>query len=123
MSSTVRLKLLENAVNGIDDLRQVKVTAELDQAKNGTPLTYQSYCDLLLAAASMYDASKGSNKPKNIRKISYHDFSPDDDSLPEDNFDIDLSPDEFLEINMAQRPPPKPPKANPLRTLQSQAGS
>jgi hypothetical protein len=47
--------MLQNAVNGIDELRQVKNTADHMGAISGTTLTYDEYVTLLLSAASAYD--------------------------------------------------------------------
>jgi hypothetical protein len=103
------LSLLENAVHDVPELRQVKITATLDLAKGGNPISYESYLSLLLASASLYD--KGNNfsnsrSPKEKRSIhstdlSYHptDFDTDSDV----NYDIDLSPSVLYEANAHAR--------------------
>jgi hypothetical protein len=81
--------MLQNAVHSIDELRQVKISADLLSAKDGTPLKYDQYCSLLLAAAVDYDEKF---KPKkNKRQVFYHEFENDgDESEDQDPFDIDF---------------------------------
>ena len=47
--------MLQNSVNGIDELRQVKNTADHMGATTGSTLSYDEYITLLLSAASAYD--------------------------------------------------------------------
>jgi hypothetical protein len=47
--------MLQNSVNGIDELRQVKNTADHMGTTTGSTLSYDEYITLLLSAASAYD--------------------------------------------------------------------
>jgi hypothetical protein len=47
--------MLQNAGNGIDELCQVKNTADHMATTSGNMLTYDEYVTLLLSAASAYD--------------------------------------------------------------------
>ena len=47
MSDSVKRTMLENAVNGIPDLRDVKAHAAQFRAQMGTKLTYEQYFTLL----------------------------------------------------------------------------
>ncbi len=118
--------MLQNAVNGIDDLRQVKTTAELDESKSGKKLTYDQYTSLLLSAASTYDEKYSSKKPTK-RSVYMHDLlDPDDDDssqfhdMIEDFDDIDLHVSTLQAHVNESRPPfrkhgnPKP-TGNPVR--------
>ncbi|ACI65686.1 predicted protein [Phaeodactylum tricornutum CCAP 1055/1] len=82
------LSLLENAVHDIPELRQVKITATLDLAKGGSPISYDGYLSLLLASASLYD---NGNNLSNARgnKNKHHVYSTDLVYHPTD-FDNDL---------------------------------
>ena len=86
--------MLQNAVNGIDELRQVKNTADHMGATTGSTLSYDEYITLLLSAASAYDDQFKVKKGK--RHVLFHDIqddyaTPDDDAAfdPDANFDID----------------------------------
>ena len=70
-SPRVKRIMLENAVHPLDELRQVKVTADLEVVMSGKELTYQQYFDLLLAASSSYDAQHASNR-RTKRTVYFH---------------------------------------------------
>jgi len=55
-SSEQKIHMLQNAVHPMDELRQVKNQADQLQAFHGKVMSYESYCNLLLSAASNYDA-------------------------------------------------------------------
>jgi len=55
-SPEMKRTLLQNAVNGIADLRQVKLNADQLLQANGQTVTYDKYRDLLLNACARYDA-------------------------------------------------------------------
>jgi hypothetical protein len=61
-------KMLQNLVNGIDELRQVENTSDHMGAKSGTTLSYDKYVSLLLSAAPAYDDQY---KPKRDPSIMY----------------------------------------------------
>jgi hypothetical protein len=103
------LSLLENAVHDVPELRQVKITATLDLAKGGNPISYKSYLSLLLASASLYN--KGNNfsnsrSPKEKRSIHSTDLSDHPTDFDTDlyvNYNIDLSPSVLYEANAHAR--------------------
>lgn len=55
-SPEMKRTLLQNAVNGIGDLRQVKLNADQLLQANGYRASYDDYRDLLLNACARYDA-------------------------------------------------------------------
>jgi len=84
-----KLHRLQNVVHLLDELGQVKNQADQLQAAHGKFISYESYCNLLLSAASNYDAQfapKGraghtiAKAPK--RNMYAHDMADygDDDS-------------------------------------------
>ena len=57
--------MLENAVQAVPELRNVKVTTNALEAQNGgSPLDFVAYLTLLKDAATNYDDARGKNKPK-----------------------------------------------------------
>jgi hypothetical protein len=88
-------------LNGIDELCQVKNTADHMGATSGTTFTYDEYVTLLLSAASGYDDQF---KPKRAKRhILLHDLQDyyygHDDEVPFDpdtTFDIDC-PDSSIQ--------------------------
>jgi hypothetical protein len=44
--------MLQKSIHGINELRQVKNSADLMATQSGNPLTCDEYCSLLLAAAA-----------------------------------------------------------------------
>lgn len=84
--------MLQNAVHGLEDLRQVKNTADLLKAA-GKDITFDQYVSLLLSAAAAYDIHH-STKPKGKRQVFTHDFIPidediNDEDLDDEPYDID----------------------------------
>jgi hypothetical protein len=67
--------MLQNAVNGIDELRQVKNTADHMGATSNSTLSYDEYITLLLSAASAYDDQFQPKKAK--RHVLFHDIQDD----------------------------------------------
>lgn len=47
--------MLENAVQPVDELRQVKNNADLEKTKTGRALKFSEYTSLLLSVSSAYD--------------------------------------------------------------------
>ena len=86
-SNSQKHLMLENAVDGIDDLHQVKQVAQHQSSLPGvTPITFDSYCTLLLSAATMYNkkfAPLRSSRTKHT--VFTHDFY-DDGEDPNDQF-------------------------------------
>jgi hypothetical protein len=66
--------MLENAVAPVEELRQVKINAELHKTKTGESLSYEEYVSLLLSAASTYDDQFKPKKVNKQRSIYAHDF-------------------------------------------------
>ena len=67
-SSNQKLAMLQNTVADIPELRQVRISSELDVAKGGTRLNYSQYTSLLLSASSAYDKIQGNSKNGNVHK-------------------------------------------------------
>ena len=92
--------MLQNAVHPVMDLQNVKNQANQIKTQSGTELTYDQYCNLLMSAASAYDASffpkeAPSLRPKNTA-VYLHDmvetefYNAQEDML---TYDIDVSID------------------------------
>lgn len=114
--------MLQNAVNGIDELRQVKNTADHMGATLDSTLSYDEYTTLLLSAASAYDDQF---KPKQAKRhVLFHDIQ--DDYVPNDaetfnahdtTFDIDcpVSSIQAYATNFRPRPGMTKPNNNKVR--------
>jgi hypothetical protein len=77
--------VLQNSVNGVDELRQVKNTADHMGATFGTMLTYAAYITLLFSAASAYDDQF---KPKRSKRhVLLHDIQ---DYYDDHDYDVPL---------------------------------
>jgi hypothetical protein len=86
--------MLQNAVNGIEELRQVKNTADLMKVNSGRELSYDQYTNLLHSAAVLYDSQFIAKKGK--RQVLLHHLNNQSDDYYEDtsnSFDIDTSID------------------------------
>ena len=101
--------MLENTVAPISELRQVKVTADLERAKGGTALTYDQYSALLLAAATAYDEQTNKRSKSLRRTVFMHEMDPLDEDYAgyaptddEDAYDIDC-PVSVIHANAAER--------------------
>jgi hypothetical protein len=84
--------MLQNAVNGIDELRQVKITADHMSSSSGKTMSYDEYITLLLSAASAHDDQFKPKKAK--RQVMFHDIQDDMNenefhSNEDTTFDID----------------------------------
>ncbi|MGL4351678.1 MAG: hypothetical protein ACRCT2_14160, partial [Plesiomonas shigelloides] len=96
LGTELKRTLLQNAVHGITDLRQVKLNADqLAQAHN-TGLDYQQYRDLLLGACARYDAhweSRGTPRvaPSTRRTVYMTDVASPADDVPGFGFDTPVS--------------------------------
>ena len=55
--------MLQNAVHGIEELRQVKNTADHIETTSGTAMSYDGYVSLLLSASSAYDEQFKPKRP------------------------------------------------------------
>jgi len=112
--------MLQNAVHPVMDLQNVKNQADQIKTQSGTKVNYEQYCNLLLSAASAYDASFAAKEapslwPKN-RAVYLHDvveadfYDAQEDML---TYDIDVSIDMLQAQVHQQKPPPKPPRFSP----------
>lgn len=97
--SVMKTTLLQNAVNGITDLRQVKLNADQMLQATGHPTSYQHYRDLLLNACARYDVELQTRGRRSHRPISNHsntrtvyvtDVDYDDSYPPTFGFDTPL---------------------------------
>jgi hypothetical protein len=96
-SDKMKKIMLENAVSGVSELRQVKNNADLDTVRTGKPLTFDQYWVTLLSACTAYDktAQLAMTKPK--RNVMVHEWSLDDvgqqpsDEPEEFSFGIDAT--------------------------------
>ena len=62
ISDSVKMSLLQKSIKGVDDLRRVYTTAATLASQLGTPITFQSYYDLLTDAATTHDNEKLNHK-------------------------------------------------------------
>ena len=103
ISDALKLNMLQNAVQGLSDLRNVKITADLLKVQLGKTMSYDNYVDVLLSAAQTAD-SKQSHRPgrsNNTRSVFQHTQEPpivnsahDDYYYPNtDIYGIDTPPD------------------------------
>ena len=72
--------MLQNAGNGISDLRQVKLDADQSLLAHGYTASYENYGGLLLNACACYDAdwhTRGQHTPSNRRAVYATDIGPD----------------------------------------------
>ncbi len=78
-----KMHMLQNAIHPEEELRQVKNQADQVQAFHGKGIGYNSYCNLLLSAASSLDAKHvpkgrmGSAK-RNVYIHDLRDFEEDE---------------------------------------------
>jgi Reverse transcriptase (RNA-dependent DNA polymerase) len=80
--------LLESAVHGISELRQVKNNADMEKTKTGQSLTFDQYSSLLLSAAAAYDMQFATKRIKH--QVFSHEMSTHDDfDMAGDSFDIE----------------------------------
>jgi hypothetical protein len=107
--------MLQNAVNGIDELRQVKNTSDHMTTTSGATLTYDEYVTLLLSAASAYDDQfKPKRSKRHVRLHDIQDYYDDhDDEVsfdPDTTFDIDcpISSIQAYATNFRSKHTPKP---------------
>ena len=128
LPSAVRLTLLQNAVRSINDLRIVETLDEFQSTTYGhgssTPLSYDTYYDLLINACVRYDKTKKANigKRRNVYNTNIHETYGDHptaciDHVPNSPYGgIDLPPDEFYQVHaLSSRHPPSPRPGQPSR--------
>jgi len=106
--------MLQNGVHPVMDLQNVKNQADQIKNQNGTELTYDQYFNLLLSAASAYDASFVAKEAPSLQPkhwaVYLHDmvetefYDAQEDML---TYDIDVSIDMLQAQVHQQKPPPK----------------
>ena len=111
LSPTVKLALLQTAVRSINDLRIVETFDEFQSTTHGhgssTPLSYDTYYDLLTNACVRYDKTKKANigKRRNVYATNIDETYIDSpipciDDVPDSPYGgIDLPPDEFYQVH------------------------
>lgn len=133
-SDSVKMTLLQNTVDGVDDLNQVKLQSAHDVTHGQRKLKYEQYKSLLLSAAAAYDTKRGLARPSLPRRIQQHDLvdtsmdapnpslpswqvqehdSSDSWQLPDTSstFGIDTDLD-TLHIHAATSQPRRPPRSS-----------
>ena len=98
-SPEMKRTLLQNAVNGIPDLRQVKLNADQLLQANGYQVSFADYRNLLLNACARYDAEwhpRAQRTPTSNRRTVYATHvdphaSDDIDPPPDFGFDTPVS--------------------------------
>jgi hypothetical protein len=99
LSENTQRTLLQNAVIGLNALRQVQINSNLQKATHGAALTFAQYCTLLLNSATGYD--KRSDKPNSNGKPHRSVFNSetlfkDHDKTFESDYNVDTMADELL---------------------------
>jgi hypothetical protein len=111
LSENTQRTLLQNAVIGLDALRQVQINSDLQKATHGTALTFAQYRTLLINSATGYD--KRSDKPnpngKPRRSVFNSEiyFDDHDETLLEFDYDVDTSTVELQAYAMNRRERPQ----------------
>jgi hypothetical protein len=110
LSENTQRTLLQNAVIGLNALRQVQINSDLQQATHGTALTFARYRILLINSATGYD--KRSDKPNSNGKPRRSIFNSetlfgDHNGTPEFDYDVDTTADELQAYAMNQREHPQ----------------
>jgi hypothetical protein len=90
---------LQNSVQHIPDLRQVRINMDFDRAKHGLAISYETYRDLLLEAAVHYDTTRIVNSRS--RRIHYTQFEPPPSAL-EDPGHVLEQQDEYVDFHVNQ---------------------
>ena len=118
-TSNLKMTMLQNTVAGVTELNQVKIQSAHDVAHGGKPLTFDQYQNLLLSAASAYDACKGLSRPRPQRVVNDTTFTPSDSVLEAHAHELDTDSDDTLydidtdfadlSVNVTKRAPPRKP--------------
>jgi hypothetical protein len=129
LSENTQQNLLQNAVIGLNALRQVKINSDLQAAAHGTVLTFTQYRSLLINTATGYD--KRTDKPNSAGKSRRLVFQSetlfgdnsdiDEDAIIEDEsfefeYDVDTTPAKLqaYAMNRRERPQFKPGSRMPI---------
>ena len=100
------MHMLQNAVHPEEELWQVKNQADQLQAFHGKGISYDSYCNLLLSAASNLDAKhapKGRTRSAK-RNVYAHDLGNYEDKEFHDAYNLDCDISE-LQANVHNQQP------------------
>jgi len=92
-SSEQKMHMLQNTIHPKEELRQVKNQADQMQAFHGKGIGYDSYCNLLLSAASNLDAKhapKGRMRPAK-RNVYAHDLGNYEDEEFHNAYNLDCN--------------------------------
>jgi hypothetical protein len=97
--------LLQNAVKGLDALRQVQLQSDLQQTSLGIALTFVQYCTLLINSATGYDnrsatsnSAGKSRRSVNNSEIYFEAYVDLDDDVADEadlGYDVDTTPAEL----------------------------
>ena len=115
----IKLRLLQNAVRPINDLRTVETLDEFQSITTGygrsSSLKYQTYYDLLINACFRYDTTKKANVAKrgHIYQTTFSESNdnfidqiPSETPIGDPYMGIDTPSDEYYNINTIQSSPP-----------------
>jgi hypothetical protein len=109
LSENTQRTLLQNAVIGLNPMRQVQINSDLQQATHGTALMFAQYRTLLINLATVYD--KQSDKPNSKGKPHCLVFKSetlfgDHDKTLEFDYGVDTMADELqaYALNQWERP-------------------
>ena len=99
--------MLQTAVHPLQELRQVKATAEMLKVHHGKDIDYDAYVSLLLSCASDYDSKNIINKSK--RQVYQHDLAEHEEYYTNEThlFDIDTPVDTIQAFASNFRPRPQ----------------
>ena len=83
ISDGLKLTMLQNTVDEVSELRQIKINVEIDVAKGGNHLTYSQYVGLLLAATNSHDktlkSSRSKQRKQSVFKTCFEDINDEDE--------------------------------------------
>jgi hypothetical protein len=99
-SEAIQLHMLQNAVNPVPEVRQVKVQADQLMTQTGKALTYSEYVGLVYSASAQYDnqfATSSGAKLAQKRQVYNHQLDTIDD-----DYDVD-KPVSVIQANQATR--------------------
>jgi hypothetical protein len=129
LSENTQQTLLQNAVIGLNALRQVQINSDLQKATHGTVLTFAQYHSLLINAATDYDKRSDKPNPTGKPRCSVYQSETlfgdntdiDNDVILEDesfefDYDVDTTPAELqaYAMNWKERPQFKPGSRMPI---------
>ena len=109
LSENTQRILLQNAVIGLNALRQVQVNSDLQKATHGAALTFAQYCTLLLNSATGYDKRSdklNSNGKPCCSVFNLETLFEDHVETFETDYNVDTTVDELqvYAMNRQERP-------------------